>query len=84
MEKSMVGGAKFACLEVHAKNPNRERAFVSGEFKDYNPRVEHHVSNLIGKLKTTVGQKKEVNFTKLMDNLVFDMYELRQETRCSN
>ncbi len=63
-------------MEVHAKRPNRERAFVSSEFTDYNPRVEHHVSKLIGKLKTTVGHKIEINFTKLMDDLVFDMYAL--------
>jgi len=72
----MVGWDKFACLDGNAKNPNRERAFVSIEFTDYNPRVEHHVSKLIGNLKTTVGQKIEINFTKLMDNLVFDMYAL--------
>ena len=51
----------------------RERAFSSAEFKDYNPRVEYHVSKLIEILKTKAAQQIEVNCSKLMDNLVFDM-----------
>lgn len=44
---------------------------MTGEFKHYNPRVEHHVSVLLKVLHKSVG--KEVNFSKIMDNLVFDM-----------
>lgn len=50
---------------------NRERAFASNEFKDYNPRVEHHVTKLVEVIRKTEG--KEVNALKLMENLVFDM-----------
>jgi hypothetical protein len=75
----MVSQDEFAPLEVNAKNLNREKAFGSKEFTNYNPRVEHHISKLIGKLKTAVGQKIEINITKMIGNLVFDMYALRQE-----
>jgi len=47
---------------------------VSAEFVDYNPRIERHIGKLVGILETKAGQEKEVNFSKLMDNLVFDMY----------
>ncbi|KAE9378959.1 cytochrome P450 [Stipitochalara longipes BDJ] len=48
-----------------------EKAFVSAEFEDYNPRVEHHVSKLTEVIRKTEG--KEVNATKLLENLVFDI-----------
>ena len=44
---------------------------MSSEFKDYNPRVEHHVSKFIEVIRKTDG--KEVNVEKLLENLVFDM-----------
>lgn len=50
---------------------DREKAFVSAEFKDYNPRVEHHVGKFVEVLRKTEG--KEVNAMKLLENLVFDM-----------
>lgn len=50
---------------------NRERAFASNEFKDYNPRVEYHVAKLVEVIRKTEG--KEVNAQKLMENTVFDM-----------
>ena len=49
---------------------------MSAEFVDYNPRVERHIEKLIGILKTKARQEKDVNFSKLMDNLDFDMYVL--------
>jgi hypothetical protein len=50
---------------------NRERAFVSTEFKEYNPRVELHVAKFIEILKNKGGA--EVDASKMLDNLVFDM-----------
>lgn len=50
---------------------DREKAFVSSEFKDYNPRVEHHVTKFVEILKKKEG--KEVDCSKTMDALVFDM-----------
>jgi 23S rRNA pseudoU1915 N3-methylase RlmH len=50
---------------------NRERAFASNEFKDYNPRVEYHATKLVEVIRKTEG--KEVNAQKLMENMVFDM-----------
>ena len=50
---------------------NRERAFVSSEFKDYNPRVEYHVSKFVEVIRNT--EEKEVNAEKLLENMVFDM-----------
>jgi hypothetical protein len=44
---------------------------VSTEFKDYNPRVEHHIAKLVEVIRKTEGQ--EVNAMKLLENLVFDM-----------
>jgi hypothetical protein len=44
---------------------------VSTEFKDYNPRVEHHVSKFVEVLRKT--GEKEVNAMKLLENMVFDM-----------
>ena len=35
---------------------DREKAFVSAEFKDYNPRVEYHVSKFIEVLRKTEGK----------------------------
>ena len=49
---------------------------MSAEFVDYNPRVERHIGKLVGILETKARQENEVNFSKLMDNLVFDMYVL--------
>lgn len=49
----------------------REKAFVSSAFKEYNPRVEFHVDKMIQILLKSNG--KEVNVTKTIDNLVFDM-----------
>ena len=51
---------------------NREKAFLSSEFKDYNPRVEHHVSKLVKRMENTEG--KEVNVSGFMDDFVFDVY----------
>jgi hypothetical protein len=50
---------------------NREKAFASNEFKDYNPRVEYHVARLIEVIQKT--EEKEVNAHKLMEDLTFDM-----------
>lgn len=47
------------------------KAFTPAEIKEYNPRVEHHVSKLVDIIQKSDGS--EVNFTKLMDRLVFDM-----------
>ena len=44
---------------------------MSSEFKDYNPRVEYHVSKFIDVIRKT--EEKEVNVEKLLENLVFDM-----------
>jgi hypothetical protein len=66
---------EFSCF--HGKSAgmlmygNRERAFVSTEFKDYNPRVEYHVAKFIEVIRKTEG--KEVNAMKLLENMVFDM-----------
>jgi hypothetical protein len=49
----------------------REKAFVSSEFKDYNPRVEYHVAMLVKAIRKTKG--KEVDGSKFMDNFVFDV-----------
>lgn len=48
-----------------------EKAFASKEFGNYNPRVESHVQKLSEVIRQTQG--REVNVTKMMDNLVFDM-----------
>lgn len=50
----------------------RERALASSQFKDYNPRVEHHVSKLMEVIRKADG--KEVNILKIIENFVFDMY----------
>jgi hypothetical protein len=50
------------------------KAFTPAEIKEYTPRVEYHVSKLVGIIQKLNGN--EVNFTKLMDRLVFDMFVL--------
>jgi hypothetical protein len=62
---------KFGEEEVMLMSGIREKAFVSSEFKDYNPRVEYHCSKLIEVIRKT--EEKEVNAEKLLENLVFDM-----------
>jgi hypothetical protein len=62
---------KLLTAEKRLMSRNREKAFVSSEFKDYNPRVEYHVSKFIEVIRKTGG--KEVNVEKLLENLVFDM-----------
>jgi hypothetical protein len=49
----------------------REKAFVSSEFKNYNPRVEYHVAMLVKAIRKTEG--KEVDCSKMLDNFVFDV-----------
>lgn len=48
---------------------------MSSEFKDYNARVEHHVAKTIKILRAVTESNPDINFSKIMDNLVFDMYE---------
>ncbi|KAG4441033.1 hypothetical protein IFR05_003488 [Cadophora sp. M221] len=48
-----------------------EQAFASSEFQHYNPRVEQHVANLVDAIKRADG--KEVDCSKLMDDLSFDI-----------
>jgi len=50
------------------------KAFTPVEIKEYNPRVEYHVSKLVEILLKTNGN--ELNFTTSMDKLVFDMFVL--------
>ena len=50
---------------------DRDKAFVSTEFKEYNPRVELHVAKFIEILKRKDGE--EVDSSKMLDNLVFDV-----------
>jgi hypothetical protein len=51
------------------------KAFTPAEIKEYNPRVECHVSKLVDIIQKSNGN--EVNFTKSMDKLVFDMFVLQ-------
>lgn len=55
---------------------------MSSEFVDYNPRVEHHIAKLIDILKMNAKQQKEVDFQKLIENLVFDMYVTQLYAKC--
>lgn len=71
MEEDLVSLFEASSSGESLMRRNRERAFVSNEFKDYNPRVEHHVSKFIDVIRKTDG--KEVNVEKLLENLVFDM-----------
>jgi hypothetical protein len=50
---------------------NREKAFVTNEFQNYNKRVGLHVSKLV----KVVGnrEKQDVSFSKIMDNFVFQV-----------
>ena len=67
------GETKFSCKNESDKANivYREKAFVSSEFKDYNPRVEYHAAKLVKAIRKTEG--KEVDGSKVMDNYVFDM-----------
>ena len=49
----------------------REKAFVSNEFKEYNPRVERHVQKLLGIIRDTGG--RTANCYSLMGHLTFDV-----------
>jgi hypothetical protein len=44
---------------------------MNKEIKEYNPRVEYHLSKAMKILHDT--HAKEVNFTDVMANLIFDM-----------
>ena len=44
---------------------------MASEFKEYNPRVELHVSKLVEVIRKTEG--KEIDAQKMMENMVFDM-----------
>ncbi|CZS99910.1 related to pisatin demethylase cytochrome P450 [Rhynchosporium agropyri] len=48
-----------------------ERAFASSEFQHYNPRVEYHVTDLVEVIKKA--NNEEVDCTRVMDNLAFDI-----------
>ena len=65
------GEWRFPVLVIKCIMNDRERAFGSNEFKNYNPRVELHVATLVDVLRRSNG--KEINCSKAMDNLVFDM-----------
>lgn len=52
-------------------NGCRNNAFTPIELKQYNPRVEHHVAKLVQLIRGFQG--KEFNFSKVMDNFVFDV-----------
>jgi hypothetical protein len=47
---------------------------MNKEIREYNPRVEYHRSKTMKCFRDTKG--KEVNFTDVMANLVFDMHVL--------
>ncbi|KAE8441592.1 hypothetical protein EG329_004641 [Mollisiaceae sp. DMI_Dod_QoI] len=48
-----------------------DKAFASSQLKDYNPRVEHHVSKLVEVIRKGEGQ--EVNVLPIFENFVFDI-----------
>lgn len=71
MEKNLVSYENLSRGKGVLTQGNREKAFASSEFKDYNPRVEYHVAKFIEVIRKTEGT--EVNAEKLLENLVFDM-----------
>lgn len=56
------------CMYLHI---GRERAFASSEFQHYNPRVDHHVANLVETI--SMAGQKDVDCSILMNSLSFDM-----------
>jgi len=63
--------SRFSVIRWERLTWGREKAFVTSEFKEYNPRVEGHIEKLVQILRGSGGQT--VNVSKAMDNLVFDM-----------
>jgi hypothetical protein len=47
-------------------------AFSNSSFKEYNRRIENHVSKMMTVLHRTGGE--EIDFSKAVGNMVFDMY----------
>jgi hypothetical protein len=76
LEKDLVSVGPMQSYQQNFKvaktnNVYREKAFVSSEFKDYNPRVEFHVGKLVKAIRKEEG--KEVDGSKIMENFVFDV-----------